>query len=215
MEKLKRGEIAQKEESVSSKGFYRYPQPSDYVCLKQYIFLRRGSEKHLLLRFENDTQRKIDFIEIAITELNIDGKVIKTDRIRSAKVAAFPGGMFSLPQKLTVSKECVDFKVKVLRAVSGSYVYTVKNGAVQCRYDKGESVVRRAGFGSRGYRKKQVRLSRSSSLGVVLPIFVLLIVGIGAAYSALTLYTDFRLKQIPEFVFDFLSDVFDWIFRSR
>lgn len=215
MEKLKKGEKGEKTESITSKGFYRYPQPSDYVCLKQYIFLRSGSEKHLLLRFENDTKRTLDCIELELTELNIDGKVIKQTKIKSGKISALAGAAFSFPKRITVSKNCVDFKIRVTRAVSENYVYFVKSGAVRCRYEKCERDANYGQYSSRGYSKKSVGLSSSSCIGVFLPIFVLFIVIVGAAYSALTIYTDFRLRQIPEFVFDFLSDIFSWIFRKR
>lgn len=195
---------------VSSKGFYRHPQPDKYVALRQYLFLRSGGEKYLLLRFENNTESTVDGLEILVTEMNIDGKVIGTRRATSGKLSASPGAVFSVPKKIRISKDCVDFKIKVVKATSGSYVYSANSNYVRVHYEKPTS--RRRSSYTSVYTKKSSLPTKFSKAGVFLTLITILTVGVALGYSILTYFTDFRLEKIPEYIGNFLGWLFDTIF---
>ena len=123
------------DDKIVAKGIYRHTCLEHYVAPKQYIFVRRDGVKHLIVRYSNDTESTLDTISIVLTELNADGTVIKTRKLKHKNVGAEPGKSFSPHEGIPISDACVDFKIKVLEARSGKYVYRSRGGEVFVYYE--------------------------------------------------------------------------------
>ena len=118
---------------IVSKGIYTYPQLAGYVSVKQYIFLRIGEKKHLLLRFSNDLDVAIDFIAFTVSELDADGALIKRSHSRYKRYTK-SGESFAIDKAIVVDEKCVDVKVTVDVATSGEYEYSDRGGVVTVRH---------------------------------------------------------------------------------
>ena len=119
-----------------SKGYYKHSGIEGFVSVKQYMFIRKKGKKCLIQRFSNDSDFVVNALEYIVTELDAEGNVIKTDRIRSSGFTAAPGTVFAPPSGVVVSEECVDFKIRFISCVSGKYKYLVRNGIAVPIYDR-------------------------------------------------------------------------------
>jgi hypothetical protein len=118
---------------IISKGIYSHPQTCGYVSVKQFIFLRVGNKKHLLLRFSNDLDVAVDSIAFTVHQLNADGVTIGKSHSKYSK-RADSGKCFSADKAILVEESCVDVKVTVDAATSGAYEYSDRGGVVTVRY---------------------------------------------------------------------------------
>ena len=118
---------------IISKGIYSHPQTCGYVSVKQFIFLRAGNKKHLLLRFSNDLDVAVDSIAFTVHQLNADGVTIGKSHSKYNK-RTDSGKSFSVDKAILVDESCVDVKVSVDTAMSGAYEYSDRSGVVTVRY---------------------------------------------------------------------------------
>ena len=120
---------------IISKGIYSYPQPAGYVSVKQFIFLRVGEKKHLLVRFSNDLDVTIESVSFTVSQLDAEGALINKLHTRCKK-SIKSGESFAIDKALAVDEKCVDVKVTVDTAISGEYEYSDRNGIITVRHIK-------------------------------------------------------------------------------
>lgn len=117
-----------------SKGFYRYAQISDFISVKNYIYLRQNGKKCLLLRFSNDSDFSVDSMSFALIQLDAKGGVISQSNVNYEKMKLKSGATYVSDSALAVDEYCSDFKIVILQVRSGEYIYTVKDGRVIVNY---------------------------------------------------------------------------------
>ncbi len=119
-----------------ARGVYSHSQTGNFVSVKEYMFIRRDSKKCLVARFCNETPYVLTSIEILVTELDSAGSVINKSKITYRNILSMPSETFTVESGIVVSPKCVDFRIKVLSAVSDKYVHRVRRGKVVTSYNK-------------------------------------------------------------------------------
>lgn len=119
---------------IISKGIYGRAQVGGYISVKQYMFIRYMDKKHVLVRFSNDLDVAIECIAYTVVQMNVNGDVIGVSRVEHRERIK-PGESFSSENALMVDEACIDVKITVDKAVSGSYEYSVRGGIISVNYD--------------------------------------------------------------------------------
>ena len=150
-----------------SKGFYLYKQPSEFVTLQNYIYVRVGKKKCLILRFFNEIGYTVNEMEFALVQLDAAGKVIKTSNIKYSDIQFESEQTFVPKQGIVVDDFCTDFRIVISSVRSDRYKYTVKNGKVKVKYIKrskqlGEGIL--GGEIISGHRANSVKFAHPRSL---------------------------------------------------
>ncbi|MBR2336819.1 MAG: leucine-rich repeat domain-containing protein [Clostridia bacterium] len=127
---------------VLSKGKYLDPQPNQPVTLSQYIFALQDKTKYLLLRFKNERAELLTDLKFAVKQLNAKGNEIDTSIVECNNLKGAPSGMVTLNRQIEVKRDCADFKVYLISASYGKYIYSVKNHATYLTYDDAVTVPR-------------------------------------------------------------------------
>lgn len=179
--------------TLLSKGLYHHPQPEKYIFLKEYIFKTCEEKRCLFLRCVNETDARIDYVELVVTQKNSKGKTIGKKRV-AHKVSAAPGASFAIPVGIVVDPECSDFKVSFTEARSGAYTYREKNHKVCIYYTPKKSrpklnysAMAKPGVSS---RKK----TRAIGLTVLLFILMWIVCGIAVFIS----FNQYYLEEYGE-----------------
>ncbi len=127
---------------VLSKGKYLDLQPNQPVTLSQYIFAIQDKAKYLLLRFKNERGEVLTGMKFAVKQLNAKGNEIETSIVECSQLKGGANSMFTLNKKIEVKRDCADFKVYLISANYGKYVYSVKNHATYLSYQDAITVNR-------------------------------------------------------------------------
>ena len=122
------------EKQYIAKGIYRHPQIGHFVSVKNYIFLRDGGKKYLLLRFSNELEYIVDGMTCAVLQYNADGEEIASAKIDVNGLYIRPHEMFATDTALEVDEKCVDFRVVFLEVRSGQYRYRTVDQIVSVYY---------------------------------------------------------------------------------
>ncbi|MBQ8350607.1 MAG: hypothetical protein IJY20_01000 [Clostridia bacterium] len=117
-----------------AKGFYRYAQNSEFVSVKQYMFVRARGKKCLLLRFSNDMGYDVTLLRFTLVQLNADGDVIQRTPLCYNSLHVNAGTAFATQRAIVVDEACTDFKIIFHEVGSGCYRYVVKDGNVMVYY---------------------------------------------------------------------------------
>jgi hypothetical protein len=125
----------EKEIKQLSKGYYEYPQISNFVSVKNYIFISQGDKKYVLLRFFNESDFAVNDIKLTLTQYDMQGKLIGKEKISLNNLKFSSGTTYASSKAIHISNKCVDFKVTFDEVVSGDYVYRVTNNNVVVHYE--------------------------------------------------------------------------------
>ena len=117
-------------QEVLAKGRYRFPQPAGLINIGQYIVLRKGGKKLLLLRLVNERNERLSGLSLKLTQYDANGRELKTSRSDFTLDAA-PNTSFIPGGGIEVDEKCEDFKVSVLSAEYGRYTYSPEQGGVR------------------------------------------------------------------------------------
>ena len=123
-------------EQIISKGVYNFSQISDFISVKNYIFMHQDEKICLAIRFSNDTDYVIDSVAFCLIRLDAAGKVIGKKRVEYTGMNLFPGELYCANKGIVVENQCVDFKIQFYEAYSGYYKYVVRNRRVNVYYDR-------------------------------------------------------------------------------
>lgn len=141
-----------REEKNMTKGVYGYPQPEDFLALKQYIFIEQDEKRCLLLNFENEMELPITETAFTVRQLDASGNEIGSVDIVYSNISIEAGASYSADKGIVVDENCVGCIVKVKYVICGKFKYVSKSGEIVGRYDR------------RGYQKKR---KKAMSLGGV------------------------------------------------
>lgn len=141
-----------REEKNMTKGVYGYPQPEDFLALKQYIFIEQDEKRCLLLNFENEMELPITETAFTVRQLDAAGNEIGSVDIVYSNISIEAGASYSADKGIVVDENCVGCIVKVKYVICGKFKYVSKSGEIVGRYDR------------RGYQKKR---KKAMSLGGV------------------------------------------------
>ena len=119
-----------------ARGVYSHSQTSKFVCVKEYMFIRRDGKKCLVTRFCNETPYTLNSIKILLTELDSTGNVIRKSNLSYRSFFAGPDEVFCAGSGIVVSPKCVDFRITVISATSDKYVFKTRRGRVVTFYNK-------------------------------------------------------------------------------
>ena len=111
-----------------SKGFYQYAQLSQFITVKNYIFVRQNGKKCLLLRFYNDMDYTVDAIYFTIVQMDAAGKELERTSIACERLSFRSGSNHTLKNAIVVEELCNDFKIVFDEVHAGRYSYVVKDG---------------------------------------------------------------------------------------
>ena len=106
-----------------SKGFYQHTQKSDFVSVKNYIFLHQPNKQYLLIRFSNDSDFKITAMEFVLLQLDATGAILDRTTIKYNKMAVDPGREYVPTQGIRVNKNCCDFRIVYKQVRSDQFCY--------------------------------------------------------------------------------------------
>ena len=139
---------------ILDKGTYTFRQEGAFISAKQYMLIEQDGKKCLLLRFYNSSDMLVNAMEFLLIQLDADGKVIARDRMAYDNVNVRAAKEYALKSGIVIKKDCVNFRVQMLYAVSGEYKYVFRNGQAVQLYDP------------RGYDPKPANVSRRSIVSV-------------------------------------------------
>lgn len=118
-----------------AKGNYRYSQIGHFVKVTNYIFLRNGKKKCLLLRFFNEMDEAVDGISYTVFQYDSQRNLIAHSQVSHRDISVNPHHSYTPSVSLVVQEKCVDFKVVFSQVSSGNYRYKVIDGVVSVYYD--------------------------------------------------------------------------------
>ena len=127
--------MASKNKCVA-KGSYQRSQIDHFPAVKNYIFLRDGERKRLLLRFVNGMDETVDGMAYTVFQYDDEGNLIERSSVRHSGLSIPSQGMFVPAESLTVDERCVDFEIVFSEVVSGRYVYRVIDKIVSVYYQE-------------------------------------------------------------------------------
>ena len=120
-------------ETIISKGKYAHPQTEMLISLKQYMFTRNEKgKKQLLLRFLNERSERCTGFAFVLALMDARGKVIREEHFESSADYYAANASFGFDHPIPVDERCTDFRVRLVRASFGDYMY---------RTDKADMIV--------------------------------------------------------------------------
>ncbi len=120
---------------IITKGSYTHAHEEQLLSPKQYMFVRKADgKKQLLLRFENENTEACCAFEFALIQMDAKGAVIRQDFFGKNNVSIAAGATYAYDDEIVVAERCTDFRVELVTATFGNYVYRVKNAGVLVTY---------------------------------------------------------------------------------
>ena len=122
------------EKQYVTKGIYRRAQIGGIVSVKNYIFVRTGARKGLLLRFFNELGHTVNGMAYTVVQYGEDGAEVGRTRVCHRDLYFPSGEAFSPGAPVAVDEKCADFSVIFSEVVSGRYRYGVIGDTVAVYY---------------------------------------------------------------------------------
>lgn len=116
------------------KGIYSYPQMNDFISVRNYMYIWQNGKKCLIFRFFNGFSEEINEIEYTVTQIDVNGSIIKQTDLVKKGISVKPGELYSPNSGLLVDEACVDFKLSFKSVRSGKYTYRVFDDMVEAFY---------------------------------------------------------------------------------
>ncbi len=160
---------------ITVKGIYEYPQAEGLISVKQFMFVYRDGVKHLLLRCSNDTETALRSAHFVLTELDRDGAVLNTRQLSYKDINVEAGESFTSNVGIPVSNECVDFKIRFVRAYAEKYTYKATGKRVNAYYTPPRST-RKASIFNIGFSKGSFELSGFKLISALMAVALVLLV---------------------------------------
>lgn len=128
-----------------SKGFYKYPQISDFVSVKEFIFVRVRGKKCLMLRFSNELGYVVNEMSFTLVQLDAAGNVLEKTKVDYSNLSFVPGTVYVTSEAVIVNEYCTDFRIQFTTLISENYKYTVRNGRYTIEYIKEDAAITEGG----------------------------------------------------------------------
>ncbi len=123
-----------KRKDVIAKGRYRHPQQEGIVAVNRYIVLREDGRKCLLLQLYNQRNETLDRLSFRLLQYNAAGEKIGSETLAFSDVHGAANALFVLEEKIALEEACTDFKILLISAEYGRYVYSFSGGNVRVDY---------------------------------------------------------------------------------
>lgn len=123
-------------ENIITRGTYSHSQISGFMSAREYIFLNRGGQKCIIIRFYNESKHTIKSFEFTLVQLSADGRVLGKSDVSYADIDVKSGSTFSTRKAIAVDPACADFEVQIKAASSAYYLFRIKQENVIAYYDR-------------------------------------------------------------------------------
>lgn len=120
--------------TVLSKGSFSTFRFNEFVSVKQYLLVREGGKKYLLLRLANEAKAQVTGLKLRVEQIDIAGEVISTDHITVNNVNGKAGKTFVLGDKIPLKEACIEVTINLIGASYGEYEYAVKSNELVIKY---------------------------------------------------------------------------------
>ncbi len=171
-------------EKVLEKGKYRYPQRGGTVVVRDYLICEgEGNGRDLLLRFFNERAERVTRVTVRLAFFDKNGAALSS-RTQTFDVQGEGGALFIPAQKIALPEACVKFRVEVLNAAYGDYVYTPAKGGARadfCPPEEGDAFDASAQRARMGGKPLSVSRRKYKFSVLILFLALLLIAGAGVA----------------------------------
>ena len=117
-----------------SKGFYQHPQVSNFISVKNYIFLHRAEKQYLLIRFSNDSDFTVHFLRFTILQLDAQNQTLAKSTVQYSDLSFVPGSTHTSSEGLVVDEKCCNFKILYNEVRSDNYHYTIYRDEIVAHY---------------------------------------------------------------------------------
>lgn len=198
---------------IISKGQYVHSQFNDLVSVKQFIITKEKKKRTLFLRLSNDREDTLTSVSLRVRQYNAKGEFIGAKKVscRNLKVESF--GLFSLNMPISLNAKCIEFRVDIVEASFGEYIYNVIDGDAHVRYEKQEitqakkvniALLKKA-LGGKNHKVSTKTLRSPVLLTVMCSVILLILMSISIIQLARYMYveTSFTLN---DFEYEFVTD---------
>ena len=121
--------------NVVSKGIYTHKQTSDILRIDRFLIVRKKKRRLLLLDMENCSAETLTALKLQIEQYDVRGNELGAVTAEFKKVA-YKQGKFILKKQIELHQACIDFRVKILYAEYGNYVYRLGDAGTYITYEK-------------------------------------------------------------------------------
>lgn len=194
---------------VISKGYYSYPQNTELISVKQFMFALQGDSLCLLLRFENNNDDKLTSLRFALTELDSKGNRLKEQIIYADKLDCRSKETLTFDQDIFVHDNCTDFKIQFLEAGYGDFTYSFKKDNVAVTYNSEAQEELSPEIEKSMGGKKKVVIPKNFKISGLLCILTAIIVGVAL------LATWFQLKTFMSTASSFSLENVEYLFLDE
>lgn len=196
--------------SVVSKGEYTYKQTNEYLSVERYLIIRKKGRRYLLLNFNNKLSDNLTAVTLQIDQFDARGNFLGVVNAEFGDLA-FGQGKFVLKEDVEIHRACMDFKVKILRAEYGDFVYRLGENQIYTAYEKKEvkKPVNRKAIERQVGKEGVVATHRRFTTPIAVSIFAFIIVL--ASMAAIFLHFNIFKKNESSF---FIANV-EYAFASE
>ena len=181
--------------TIIAKGIYKHPQADNFISVKQYMFVYRNGQKHLILRYTNDLNANIDSMKFVLTEINSDGEVIAVRKIAQSGIRVDMGVTFAPDSGIPISDECMDFKIEFLEATSDVYTYRKRGRRGNVYYTPRRTSRKRPPIGTSPITAKRMRKPSARGSAWLILLLVSIFLSVSVLVSYLVYIEDYNRRK--------------------
>lgn len=178
--------------NVISKGKYEYKQTNEFLQINRFLIVRKKKRRMLLLDMENISEETLTAMKLQIEQFDVRGKDLGPTTFEMK--TSYKKGAFILKNAIELHHSCIDFRVKVVYAEYGNYVYRLGEEDTYVTYEKqkkrkklSDAAVRKK-TGKEGHLEKKRRFKAPVFVGVFATL--ILAVAAGATFAHLQSYKE-------------------------
>lgn len=187
------------ERAILDKGSCNFHQEGAFLSVKQYMLVEREGKRCLLLRLENKSERIIHGLEFILLQLDGEGRVIARDRLAYDELNIRASEEYALRTGIVLKKECINFRVQMVYAISGEYKFLFRNGQAVQTYDpRGYDPKPKKNSSRRSSVAVKQRYGKRSGLHGLIAFVGVLIIAAACTLSALKANDVFGTRREPE-----------------
>lgn len=120
--------------NVISKGKYEYKQTNEFLHINRFLIVRKKKRRMLLLDMENISNETLTAVKLQIEQFDVRGKDLGP--VTFDMKTSYKQGAFILKKAIALHHSCIDFRVKVVAAEYGNYVYRLGSEDTYITYEK-------------------------------------------------------------------------------
>lgn len=168
--------------SVISKGKYEYKQTSEFLKIERFLIVRKKKRRMLLLDLENTSEETLTALKLQVEQFDVRGKDLGPTTFELK--TSYKQGKFILKKAIELHHSCIDFRVKVVYAEYGNYVYRLGDEDTYVTYEKkkkrkklNDSAIRKK-TGKEGHSEKKRAFKAPVFVGLFAAVVILASAGL-------------------------------------